>query len=303
MSTMDAMKNPLRSFKERGSWVLKQLKMLSEDRGAFISMIILGVFVLLGLFGPHIAPHHPIEHTMRQGQSVMRLESPSLAAPFGTTQYGKDVFSQFLTGARPTLIAGVVGGLFAAALGFLVGLTAGYFGGWIDEVLMRFTDLAFTLPGLPLVILVLSFVEPSVWLISLAYLAIIWKQTARVLRSEVITVKERTFVKGARASGAGHLRTMFVHVAPNVLPIGFLYGAYSVGWAIYGQAGIAFLGFGDPSTTSWGRMLRQAFDSGSMREAWWWVLPPALGIALVCVAVFFIGRAYEEIVNPKISES
>jgi hypothetical protein len=101
---------------------------------------------------------------------------------------------------------------------------------------MRFTDLAFTLPGLPLVILVLSFVEPSVWLISLAYLAIIWKQTARVLRSEVITVKERTFVKGARASGAGHLRTMFVHVAPNVLPIGFLYGAYSVGWAIYGQA-------------------------------------------------------------------
>jgi peptide/nickel transport system permease protein len=221
----------------------------------------------------------------------------------GTTQYGKDVFSQFLTGARPTLIAGFVGGLLASGVGFLIGLTAGYFGGWVDEVLMRFTDLAFALPGLPLVILLLSFVEPSVYLIALAYLLIIWKQSARVVRSEVMTVKERTFVKSARASGAGHLRTMFGHVAPNVLPIGFLYGAYSIGWAIYGQAGIAFLGFGDPSTTSWGRMLRQAFESGSLREAWWWVVPPAVGIALVCVAVFFIGRAYEEVVNPEIKDA
>jgi peptide/nickel transport system permease protein len=303
MSTMEQMPNPLISVYEGGSWLVEQFRVLSQDRGAFISMIILGIFVFLGVFGPHIAPYHPIEHTMRQSGSVMRLTGPSATAPMGTTQFGKDVLSQFLTGARPTLIAGAVGGLLASAFGFLVGLTAGYFGGLIDEVLMRFTDLAFAMPGLPLVILILSFVEPTVYLISLAYLAIIWKQTARVLRSEVITVKERTFVQSARASGAGHMRTMFRHVAPNVLPIGFLYAAYSVGWAIYGQAGIAFLGFGDPNTTSWGRMLRQAFESGAMREAWWWVIPPAFGIAVVCVAVFFIGRAYEEIVNPEITDT
>jgi len=254
------------------------------------------------MFGPALAPHHPIQHTMENDGGVMRLETPSVAAPLGTTQYGKDVLSQFLTGARPTLIAGSVGGFFAAVLGFGIGLTAGYFGSWVDTVLMRLTDLSFALPGLPLVIVILSFTEPSIWLIALAELAIIWKQSARIVRSEVITVTERTFVESARVSGAGHLRTMIRHVAPNVAPIGFLYSAYSVGWAISGQAGIAFLGFGDPNTTSWGRMLREAFESGAIREAWWWVLPPALGIILVCVSVFFIGRAYEERINPKIND-
>jgi peptide/nickel transport system permease protein len=302
MSTVDLQVDVLDSLREGYRWIRSQVGVLTGDRAAFMSLIVLVVFVFLGLFGPYIAPYHPLQHTMMESGEVMRLESPSAAAPLGTTQFGKDVLSQFLTGARPTLIAGAVGGVLASAVGFLIGLTAGYFGGWVDEALMRFTDLAFALPGLPLVILLLSFVEPSVWFIAIAYLAIIWKQSARVVRSEVITIKERTFVQSARASGAGHLRTMFRHVAPNVLPIGFLYAAYSVGWAIYGQAGVAFLGFGDPSTTSWGRMLRQAFESGSLREAWWWVVPPALGIAIVCVAVFFVGRAYEEVVNPEISE-
>jgi peptide/nickel transport system permease protein len=121
---------------------------------------------------------------------------------------------------------------------------------------------------------------------------------ARVIRSEVMTVKERTFVKSARARGAGHLRTMFLHVAPNVVGIGFLYTAYAVGWSIVAGASLAFLGFGDPTTTSWGRMLQQVFRAGAIRVAWWWVLPPALGIAAVTTAVFLVGRAFEEIVNP-----
>lgn len=279
-----------------------EIRYLGRDRAALVSFVVLITFVLLGLFGPALAPHHPIQHTMENNGAVMRLEPPSTTAPLGTTQYGKDILSQFLTGARPTLIAGLVGGFFAAVLGFAIGLVAGYFGSWVDAVLMRLTDLSFALPGLPIVIVILSFTEPSIWLIALAELAIIWKQSARIVRSEVITVAERTFVESARVSGAGHLRTMVRHVAPNVAPIGFLYSAYSVGWAISGQAGIAFLGFGDPNTTSWGRMLREVFVSGYIREAWWWVLPPAVGIILVCVSVFFIGRAYEERINPKMND-
>ncbi|GAA0256429.1 ABC transporter permease [Haladaptatus pallidirubidus] len=272
-----------------------------QDDAAKIGTVILGVFFFLGLFGPYLAPHHPIEDTLRANDfGILRLSEPTAKAPLGTTTYGKDVLSQFLAGARPTFIVGFFGGLGTGVVGFLVGLTSGYFGGRVDEVLMRMTDLTFALPFLPMALLILTFVQPNIVLITAVIVAFFWKMPARVIRSEVLTVKERTFVKSARAAGAGHVRTMFLHVAPNVLGVGFLYTAYAVSWAIAGQASLAFLGFGDPTATSWGRMLQQVFESGSMREAWWWVLPPAIGIALVTTSVFLVGRAFEEIVNPEL---
>jgi peptide/nickel transport system permease protein len=269
-----------------------------KDNAAKVGFVTLAAFVFLGLFGPYIAPYHPIEDTLRQGGSMMRLQDPGGKALFGTTSFGKDVLSQFLAGARPTLIVGLFGGVGTGVLGFLVGLTSGYFGGRVDELLMRLTDLTFALPFLPMALVILSFVTPSVWLITSVLVVFLWKMPARVIRSEVMTVKERTFVKSARARGAGHMRTMFLHVAPNVLGIGFLYTAYAVGWSIVAGASLAFLGFGDPTTTSWGRMLQQVFRSGAIRVAWWWVLPPAIGIGAVTTSVFLVGRAFEEIVNP-----
>ncbi|MGB9966346.1 ABC transporter permease [Halobacterium hubeiense] len=276
------------------------LSVVLEDTSAKIGFAIIMAFVFVGLFGPYLAPHHPIEHTMRSGGSMMRLESPSTTAPLGTTSYGKDVLSQFLAGARPTLIVGLFGGIGTGVLGFLVGLTSGYFGGRVDAVLMRLTDLTFALPFLPMALVILSFVSPNIWLITVILVVFLWKMPARVIRSEVMTVKERTFVKSARARGAGHMRTMFLHVAPNVLGIGFLYTAYAFGWSIVAGASLAFLGFGDPTMTSWGRMLEQVFRAGAMRVAWWWVIPPALGIAAVTTAVFLVGRAFEELVNPEL---
>ncbi|ERG94388.1 ABC transporter permease [Haloquadratum walsbyi] len=274
------------------------IRVVLEDNAAKVGFAIIMTFIFIGLFGPYLSPHHPIEHTMRSDGSMMRLEAPSSAAPLGTTSFGKDVLSQFLAGARPTIIVGVFGGVGTGVLGFLVGLTSGYFGGRVDKILMRLTDLTFALPFLPMALVVLSFVTPNIWLITAVLVVFLWKMPARVIRSEVMTVKERTFVKSARARGAGHLRTMFLHVAPNVLGIGFLYTAYAFGWSIVGGASLAFLGFGDPTTTSWGRMLEQVFRAGAMRTAWWWVLPPAFGIAGVTTAVFLVGRAFEELVNP-----
>jgi len=276
-------------------------EIISQDKSALFGSAVIVAFIFLGIFGPHLAPIHPVEGfaTAPDG-SLLRQEAPSQAAPMGTTQYGKDVLSQFLAGARPTLIAGFFGGFLGGVLGFLIGLTAGYYGGRVDEVLMRLTDLTFAVPALPIELLLLSFVQPSIWIISAIILVLIWKITARVVRSEVLSVKERTFVKSARASGAGNLRTMFLHVAPNVAPLGLLYSAYSTAWAISAAAGLAFLGFGDPTKTSWGRMLHAAFQAGAMRNAWWWVVPPALGIAMVTVSVFFVGRAYEEVINPEL---
>lgn len=284
-----------------GEQVRNQLTFVLNDRMALVGVLIIASFLFLGLFGPMLAPHDPIKDDMRtESGELMRLESPNSVAPLGTTVYGKDILSQFLAGARPTLIVGLFGGLGTGLLGFLVGLVSGYYGGWVDEVLMRLTDLTFSLPFMPMALLLLTFVTPSIWLITAIIAGFLWKMPARVVRSEVLTLRERTFVKSARASGAGHLRTMFLHVAPNVLPIGFLYTAYGVAWSIAAAASLAFLGFGDPTTTSWGRMLRMVFDSGNIRVAWWWVFPPALGIAAVTTSVFLIGRAYEEIINPEI---
>jgi len=291
----DTAKDRLRSEFGRAK---RTLSYVLKDNAAKVGFVALVAFVFLGLFGPYIAPYHPIEDTLRQGGSMMRLQEPGGKAILGTTSFGKDVLSQFLAGARPTLIVGLFGGVGTGVLGFLVGLTSGYFGGRVDELLMRLTDLTFALPFLPMALVILSFVTPSVWLITSVLVVFLWKMPARVIRSEVMTVKERTFVKSARARGAGHMRTMFLHVAPNVLGIGFLYTAYAVGWSIVAGASLAFLGFGDPTTTSWGRMLQQVFRSGAIRVAWWWVLPPAIGIGAVTTSVFLVGRAFEEIVNP-----
>ena len=272
-----------------------------QDNAAKVGIVVLVAFVFLGLFGPMLAPYEPIEDTLRADDGgIMRMSPPSSAAPLGTTTFGKDVLSQFLAGARPTFIVGFFGGIGTGVVGFLVGLTSGYFGGRVDELLMRLTDLTFALPFLPMALLVLTFVQPTIVLITAVIVAFFWKMPARVIRSEVMTVRERTFVKSARAAGAGHGRTMFLHVAPNVVGVGFLYTAYAVSWAIAGQASLAFLGFGDPTATSWGRMLQQVFESGGMREAWWWVLPPAVGIAAVTTSVFLVGRAFEEVVNPEL---
>lgn len=281
-----------------------QLRFVTDGRSAFVSTLVLASFLFLGVFGPLIAPHDPIRYSVLTADSViMRLHPPSLAAPFGTTAYGKDVLSQFLAGAQPTLIVGLFGGVATGGIGFLVGLVSGYYGGWIDEILMRLTDLTFSLPFMPMALLLLTFIQPNIWIITLIIAAFLWKMPARVVRSEVLSVRERTFVKSARASGASNPRIMFGHVAPNVLPIGFLYTAYGIAWSIAAQASLAFLGFGDPTTTSWGRMLRQVFASGSIRVAWWWILPPALGIAAVTTSVFLIGRAYEEVINPEITDT
>jgi peptide/nickel transport system permease protein len=280
----------------RRAW--RTLQFVLDDNAAKVGFIFIITFGFLGLFGPMIAPYHPIEDTLQQSGSMMRLQPPGGKAVFGTTSFGKDVLSQFLAGARPTLIIGLFGGFGTGVIGFLVGLTSGYFGGRVDELLMRLTDLTFALPLLPMALVILSFVTPSVWVITGVLMIFLWKMPARVIRSEVMTIKQRTFVKSARARGAGHLRTMFLHVAPNVLGIGFLYTAYAVGWSIVVGASLAFLGFGDPTTTSWGRMLQQVFNAGAIRVAWWWVLPPSIGIGAVTTGVFLVGRALEEIVNP-----
>jgi peptide/nickel transport system permease protein len=231
---------------------------------------------------------------------VARLSPPSASNWFGTTNQGMDVFSQMVWGTRVALIVGLVSALGSVVVGTLIGLFSGYFGGWVDEVLMRATDVAFGIPFLPFAMVVIAIARPSLALVILLVVFFLWRTTARVIRSQVLSLKERPFVWAARAAGASELKILFRHVAPNALPLSFLYMAIGVQTAVMLEAALSFLGFGDPNVQSWGIMLNAAFGAGAMRSAWWWVLPPGLALSAFVMAIFMVTRAYEEILNPRL---
>jgi peptide/nickel transport system permease protein len=279
---------------------VKVLRVILRYPSGTGGLVIVAVFIVLAIVGPFIAPHGPFEVVYRADHSVLRLSRPTTQAWFGSTNQGMDVFSQLLWGTRVALIVGLLSAAGSALLGTLIGLVAGYFGGWIDEVLMRLTDVAFGIPFLPFAMVVISVSRPSLGLVILLVVFFLWRTTARVIRAQVLSLRSRPFVWAARAAGAGHGRILLRHITPNVLPLTFLYAAMGVQAGVMLEAALSFLGYGDPNAMSWGTMLNAAFQAGAMRSAWWWVLPPGLALSLFVVSIFMITRAYEELLNPRL---
>lgn len=273
---------------------------LQRDRFALAGVIIYGIFILLAILAPFIAPYDPLEIVMHNG-TYLPSSPPSSAHWLGTTNLGRDIFSQFLFSIQPTLLIGFTAAFFVVLIGTIIGLLGGYYGGQVDMVLGRITDIAFGIPFVPFVIVLVAFLGGSIWNIVIAMALLLWRDTARVIRSQVLVIREKSFVEAARISGASDLRIIFIHVAPNVLPLAFLYGSLAIGWAILTEASVSFLGFGDPNVVSWGFMLQDAYLSQALaRGAWWWFVPPGIGIMLTVMAGFFIGRGYEELLYPRL---
>ncbi|MCW5730906.1 MAG: ABC transporter permease [Alphaproteobacteria bacterium] len=279
---------------------LANLKVLLRYPSAMVGLALMTVFIFVAVFAPLIAPYGPFEVTYTAERAVIRLSAPTTNNLFGTTNQGMDVFSQLVWGSRVALMVGLLSALGSVLLGTLIGLFSGYFGGWIDEVLMRATDVAFGIPFLPFAMVVISIAQPSLGLVILLVIFFLWRTTARVIRSQVLSLKTRPFVWAAKAAGAGHMKILFLHIAPNVLPLSFLYVAIGVQTGVMLEAALSFLGFGDPHVQSWGIMLNAAFQAGAMRTAWWWVLPPGLALSAFVLSVFMITRAYEELLNPRL---
>ncbi len=224
----------------------------------------------------------------------------------GTDATGLDVFSQMLYGARISLLVGLLSAFIGIALGLVIGLISGYLGKLVDEVLMRFTDMLLVIPSLPLLIVLIAVLGKSLGASRLPILIIVigflgWMGFARVVRSQVLTLKERPFVEAAKAAGAGtgHIATR--HIIPNIVGLIYVNLALAVPGAILAEAALSFLGLGDTTVVSWGRMLYEVQVSAAQRM-WWWVIPPGLSIALVSLSFVLIGYSLDEIFNPRLRQ-
>ncbi|KXH71203.1 MAG: hypothetical protein AM326_11940 [Candidatus Thorarchaeota archaeon SMTZ-45] len=217
----------------------------------------------------------------------------------GLDNRGRDIFSQWVWGSRIALFIGFSAAFIAISIGTIIGLVAGYFGGKIEVVLMRFTDVMLVIPSLPLIITLAAVLGSGVGNLILVIAIVGWTGVARVIRSQVLSLKERPFIESARVTGASHARIMVKHILPNVLPLAFLYMTFAVSGAILYEAALSFIGLGDISTVSWGRMLQDVSQSKAL-EAWYWLLPPGLAITLISLGFFLVGRAFDEIVNPRL---
>jgi peptide/nickel transport system permease protein len=285
----------------RRGWRMFPLAIVSSPVGA-AGAIILVVFTLVALAAPLIAPFDPHQVQRMPDHSVAQLLPPSSQYWLGTTYYGRDVLSQLIYGTRVAMIVGVVSAFFITAIGTNIGLIAGFFGGRIDMILMRFTDVVFGIPFLPFSVVLVALLRPSLGNIILTISCLLWRTTARVIRAQVLSLRERPFVRAVRVAGAGNLRLMYVHILPNVLPMSILYVALGIGWAVLAEASLSFLGFGDPNMLSWGEILYEAYLTGSFRSSWWVVTPPGVCTALLVASAFMIGREAETIVNPRLRD-
>ena len=277
---------------ERGAPAL----VLGTWRGRF-AVGVVGLFVFLAVFGEAIAPHDP------NASSTDVLAGISADHPLGTTESGADVLSQLLTGARVSIVVGFAAALISAVLGAAVGLAGGYFGGWPDRILDALENWFLVLPTLPLMVVLARLLNPSLTVLILVIGLTSWAGTGRIVRAQVLTLKERSFVERARALGAHDGYIIRTHILPNTLPLIFANTVLIVAVAILSEAALAFLGLGDPTRISWGSMLENAFDAGAPSAgAWWYVIPPGLCITTLVLAVALLGFLFEGHINPRLRE-
>ncbi len=218
----------------------------------------------------------------------------------GTDYEGHDILAWIIYGTRSELMVGITAAFVAVVVGTVVGLVAGFYPGIIDNLLMRATDVMLSLPGLVILLLFAAVFGPSLVNIMIIIAILSWAPIARVIRSVTLSLKERAFVDAAIIAGASESRLIFRHIAPNVLPYTFLYMTFTISGAIVTEAILAFLGFGDVNNVTWGMMLQYLQISGQSLIAWWWLLPPGICITLLSLSFYLIGRAFDEVVNPRL---
>jgi len=275
---------------------------LRKNPLGFLGAGILLAFVLMAIFAP-LLPHLSPIYDPVQGMDpeILGTSPPSARHLLGTDAWGGDVLSQLMHGARTALLVAVIAAATSVAIGTIVGLLSGHYGGAVDGTLMRLVDVMLTLPLIPLVLVVSSALgQLSIWGVVLLIGFLGWPGIARVIRAQALSLRTRDFIESARAYGAGNARIILRHMAPSVLPLAFVYMSLTANGAIFLEAALSFLGLGDPNTVSWGMMLQWCFKTGNTFRAPYWMLPPGLSISALCFSFYLIGRGLDEVVNPRL---
>ncbi len=264
-----------------------------------LSLLFLILVSFLAVFGNAVMPYEYDQRFYSEDGDLLRTSSPSADHLLGTNEGGQDVLSRVIYGAQPTILTGFLGGIIIMSIGLTVGVTAGYYGGWVDELLMRAVDVLYGIPFIPFAVVLLGFFGIGFWSTILLIGLLLWRGNSRIFRSQVLQLKEQSYVRSAKASGAGDLYIMVYHILPNMIGMIILFLALGIGISILLAAGLAFLGFLDPFIPSWGVMIRNAYNSGFLVEAWWWSMPPGFMISFTILATYLIGREYERLQESK----
>ena len=266
-----------------------------------IGLVFLGLVVLMALSAPLLADEAGLRAINSTDNPA--FASPSEFGPLGTDGLGRDVLTQFIWGSRISLLVGLAASVLAILIGSMFGIAAGFFGGRIGGLLMRVTEWFLVIPFLPLAIALAAILGPSIQNIIIVIGITSWPSTARLIHAQVLTLKERDYVDRSRALGASNWHVMTRHIVPNVSPLILANTTLTVPIVILSEATLSFLGLGDPTNASWGQMLDDAFESGAVTvEAWWYIVPPGLGIMLVVLAFTLVGQALEEILDPRLRD-
>lgn len=279
-----------------------QYKIISRHRFGTFGAVIIIFFGLVALLAPLLAPHGTWESLRTESGKLAILQPPTLQYPLGTTAMGRDILSQMIYATRITYFIGLVSGLISIIIGANIGLLSGYYGGKLDEILMRFTDIIYGMPFLPFLIVLISLFGRSIWFVIASICFIVWRTSARVVRAQTLSIRQRQFILAAKARGCSDLGIIYRHIMPNILPLLLLYTAFNIAWSVLAEASASFLGFGDPNNLSWGGMLYSLWISGKIRSAWWWFTWPSVCIILLVSSLVFVSRAYEEVANPRLMQ-
>lgn len=268
-------------------------KRFRRNKLAMLGAFIIFSLAVVAIIAPLIAPFSPDQQDI-----LHRLEPPSGKHFLGTDDLGRDLLSRIVYGTRVSLLVGFVAIGIAIVIGSLLGLLSGYFGGWLDTVIMRFVDIMLCFPTFFLILMVIAFLEPSIWNVMAVIGLTGWPSLTRLVRGECLSVREREFVQAARALGLSNRRVMLVHLLPNVMAPILVTATLGIGGAILTESALSFLGLGvQPPTASWGNILTAGKDYISV--AWWLSLFPGLAILITVLAYNLLGEGLRDVLDPR----
>jgi peptide/nickel transport system permease protein len=275
-------------------------RVFRSSRMGMVGLVLLLAFVLMALTAPLYISPEDLGVANAPGEP---LQPPSLEFPLGTDDFGRSVLDLVVYGSRISLLVGFAATVVTMTLGAAVGIAGGYFGGKTDSVMNALTNWFLVIPWIPLAIVLASVLGRSLFNTILVIGVTSWAGTARLVRADTLSVKERPYVERARALGSGNWHLVTRHILPNVMPVIFANTVLTVALSILAETTLALLGLGDPLSISWGSIIFDAFEQGALSAGlWWWLIPPGVCICLVTLAFTMCGYALDEVLNPKIRE-